>query len=114
MKRILHIILISCLFFSCKKSDKEIILGRWQSERDWFEFKENQTYSSGKDDLQMVDKFKYTIDPERKELNLYTDEKSTTYYLIYEFKGSDTLSVRNAMSTNKTMIDFIRVKTSTH
>lgn len=107
----LAIILITSLFFiSCKKTDEEKIIGKWQSDRDWFDFKKDKTYDSGKDDIKMVSQFKYVMDPERKELNLYTNDKNSTYYLIYEFKADDTLSVRNALSTNKKMIDFYRQK----
>lgn len=113
MKRILRFVwmmLICSYMMSCTKKDEERILGKWQNDRDWFEYKKDKTYSSGKDNLKMVDHFKYTIDPARNELNMYTDEANTTYYLIYEFKGDDTLAVRNAMSTVKTMINFTRVK----
>lgn len=85
-------------------------MGKWQSDRDWFDFHQNMTYDSGKDDIKMVRSFRYTMDPSTHELNLYTDDSNSTYYLIYEFKGKDTLSVRNALSTTKTMIPFVRVK----
>ena len=106
------LLFICSSFVSCKKTDEEKIVGRWQNDRDWFEYKKDKTYSSGKEDIKMVDHFKYMIDPERHELNMYTDEKNSTYYLIYEFKGDDTLAVRNAMSTVKTMINFTRVTTN--
>ena len=117
MKNHLYLILLLSLFLNaCKLTDEEKILGKWQNEQDWFEFKidpnnsSNKIYDSGKDDIKMVRNFKYTIDPKRKELNLYTDDKNTTYYLIYEFIGNDTLAVRNSMSSNKTMIHFVRMK----
>ena len=101
-----------CLLFftGCQKSDEKKLIGKWQSDRDWFEYKADQTYASGKDDIKMVDHFHYTIDPARKELNLYTDDPHPTYYLIYNFKSDDTLEVRNAMSTNKKMVSFYKVK----
>jgi len=109
--RILLLLLcISAFMYGCKKKDEDIIIGKWQSDRDWFEYKKDKTYSSGKDDMKMVDNFKYTMDDEKKELNMYTDMKSKTFYLRYEFKGNDTLAVRNVMSTDTTMIHFIRVK----
>jgi hypothetical protein len=97
------------VFAACNPGDEKQLLGKWQSERDWFLFQPDMIYNSGKDDIQLVRNFKYTIDPERKELNLYTDDKNTTYYLIYQFSHKDTLLVRNALSTNKTMIPFYRV-----
>ena len=99
--------IMSCI--SCTPSDEKRLLGKWQCERDWFLFKDSQTYDSGKDDIQMVTGFTYTIDSKLKELNLYTHDPHTTYYLIYQFKGSDTLEVRNALSSRKTMILFHRV-----
>jgi hypothetical protein len=98
------------LLSACSTSDKERIIGKFQSEQDWFLFKEDKTYDSGKDALTMVRGFKYSIDEQKKELTLYTDDSNTTYYLVYAFKGNDTLAVRNAMSTNTTNIHFIRVR----
>jgi hypothetical protein len=113
MKGTKYLFCITLFFFiSCKKSDEERIIGKWQNEQDWFSYKKDKTYSSGKDNIKMVDNFAYTIDSKLHELNMYTDEKNTTYYLIYEFKGDDTLAVRNAMSSNKKMINFVRVKES--
>jgi hypothetical protein len=106
------LLLMISMMMSCTKNDQEKIVGKWQNDRDWFQYNKDGSYSSGKDDIKMVDHFKYTLDPERKELNMYTDEKDVTYYLIYEFIGEDTLAVRNAMSSVKTMINFIRVKTT--
>jgi hypothetical protein len=109
IKRTGLLLFICSSLLACKKPDNEKIIGRWQNDRDWFDYKNDNTYSSGKDDIKMVDHFKYALDPNRHELNMYTDQSNTTYYLIYEFKGDDTLAVRNAMSTVKTMIYFTRV-----
>jgi hypothetical protein len=97
---------------ACKVPDTKKIIGKWQSDRDWFVFAADMTYSSGKDDIQMVHGFHYTLDPEKHELNLYTKDPQSTYYLYYEWNGEDTLQVRNVLSTNKDMVDFIRIKTS--
>ncbi len=99
-----------CLLYSCTTSDSEKIIGKWQCDQDWFEFKKDQTYSAGKEFITMVNNFKYTIDTKEKELNMYTDEEQRSYYLKYEFKGMDTLLVRNTMSSNTKMISFYRVK----
>ena len=98
------------LFIACNKSDETRILGKWQNDRDWFLYKKDLSYASGKDEFKMVDNFKYTINPQKNELNMYTNDKNTSYYLIYEFIGEDTLAIRNTMSSNKTMIKFHRVK----
>jgi hypothetical protein len=95
---------------ACKTDEEDLLIGKWQNDRDWFVFKQDKTYSSGKDDIQMVDQYKYTMDPSRHELNLYTDDSKSTYYLIYEFRTKDTLLVRNALSSNKTMIPFVRIQ----
>lgn len=104
------ILLWSVLWSACKPADKELLLGKWQCERDWFHFHKNMTYDSGKDDIQMVRAFRYTIDPAAHTLNLYTDDPNSTYYLVYQFSGSDTLLVRNAMNKPGKMIPFVRVK----
>lgn len=95
---------------SCKPTDDKLLLGKWQNEQDWFLFKEDKTYSSGKEMIKMVDKFRYTLDKEKKELNLYTNDASSTFYLHYEFLGNDTLAVYNLMSSNKSLIKFNRVE----
>ena len=105
------IILGFIIFFILREqSDEKKIIGKWQSDRDWFQFKEDKTYSSGKDMIKMVDHFIYTIDSKNKELNLYTDDKNSTYYLKYQFISNDTLGVRNVMSSNTTLVKFYKVK----
>ena len=106
--RPLFFIFLLMLCNACDQSDQERLIGKWQNEQDWFEFKENHQYSSGKDDIKMVDHFEYVLDPAASELNLYTDDKNTTYYLLYQFRGNDTLAVRNKLSTNKDFILFVR------
>ncbi len=98
------------ILFSCGKKDEEIIIGKWQSDQDWFEYKQNYTYSAGKMMMTMVKNFKFTIDAKAKELTMYTDEKNQTYYLIYQFLGNDTMAIRNRLSTDTSMIKFHRVK----
>jgi hypothetical protein len=110
IQKVCFLWMLSLLFLSCKKTDEEKIIGRWQNDRDWFQYEKDKTYSSGKEEFKMVDHFKYTIDAATKQLNMYTDRSDKTYYLIYDFIGDDTLLVRNAMSSNKTMIKFYKVK----
>lgn len=97
------------LFSACKKSDKKMIVGKWQNEMDWFEYFENGTYDSGKDFLTIVQGYQYSIDENKHELNMYTNQSDKSYYLKYKFIGNDTLSVRNSLSTDTTMIKFYRV-----
>jgi hypothetical protein len=97
------------LFSACKKSDKKMIVGKWQNEMDWFEYFENGTYDSGKDFLTIVQGYQYSIDENKHELNMYTNNTDKSYYLKYKFIGEDTLSVRNSLSTDTTMIKFYRV-----
>jgi hypothetical protein len=97
------------LFSACKKSDKKMIVGKWQNEMDWFEYFENGTYDSGKDFLTIVQGYQYSIDENKHELNMYTNQSDKSYYLKYKFIGEDTLSVRNSLSTDTTMIKFYRV-----
>ena len=98
------------IFFSaCKKSDKKMIVGKWQNEMDWFEYFENGTYDSGKDFLTLLQGYQYSIDEKKNELNMYTNNPDKSYYLKYKFIGNDTLSVRNSLSTDTNMIKFYRV-----
>jgi hypothetical protein len=97
------------LFSACKKSDKKMIVGKWQNEMDWFEYFENGTYDSGKDFLTLLQGYQYSIDEKKNELNMYTNNTDKSYYLKYKFIGNDTLSVRNSLSTDTNMIKFYRV-----
>lgn len=107
----LSILIASSLFISsCSKSDKELIIGKWQSDQDWFVYNENNTYDAGKSVVPMVNGYKYSIDTKAKELSMYTDAEDQTYYLVYEFKGDDTLAVRNRLSSNTKWIYFHRVE----
>jgi hypothetical protein len=102
------IILMTVFLSSCKPNDKDLIVGKWQSENDWFIYKNDSTYSSGKFMITMVDHFKYTIDADAHELNMYTNEKDKTFYLKYKFCGNDTLAVRNVMSKDTSWVLFQR------
>ncbi|MBL7764643.1 MAG: hypothetical protein JNJ58_00995 [Chitinophagaceae bacterium] len=95
---------------ACQPSDENLLVGKWQSDQDWYEYRADHTYDGGKSVVTLVKNFKYSIDPKAHELNMYTDDKNRTYYLIYEFAGTDTLLVRNRMSSNETMVAFYRVK----
>lgn len=103
-------ILFVTILSSCHTSDDKLLIGKWQSDQDWYEYRADHTYDGGKSVITLVKNFKYSIDPQTHELNMYTDDKNRTYYLIYEFAGKDTLMVRNRMSSNKTMVAFYRVK----
>lgn len=100
------------IFIACNKEDKKILIGKWQSDRDWFQYFEDGTYNSGKDDFQMVTGYKYTLDKNKKELTMYTKSTEQTFYLKYKFFGNDTLAVRNILSTDTTNVKFYRVKES--
>lgn len=99
------------LFISaCGKKDEELILGKWQNEQDWFEYRKDKKYSAGKAMITMVNNFGYSLDPKTHELTMYTDEENQTYYLVYRFMGEDTLAVYNRLSTDTSLIKFHRVK----
>lgn len=98
------------LLLSCKPSDEQKILGKWQSDQDWFVFKNDKTYDAGKAIIPMVHGFRYTIDPKEKRLTMYTDKAEQSFYLEYIFLSDDTLSVRNSLSTNKRRIIFYKVE----
>jgi hypothetical protein len=108
MLNIVCTLLVLTLFACGGPEDKQLILGRWESGQDWFEYRADQTYNGGKSVMTMVNGFRYTIDPEKKELNMYTDQEEQTYYLLYRFSGKDTLLVRNRLSTDTHMVAFVR------
>jgi len=98
------------MLWSCgKKNDKERIIGKWQSEQDWFEYRKDMKYSAGKMMMTMVHDFTYSIDENSRELTMYTDEQNQTYYLLYRFVGNDTLAIRNRLSTDTSVVYFVRV-----
>ena len=102
---------LSLLFLvsACGKQDEEIILGKWQNEQDWFEYRQDKKYSAGKAMITMVKNFSYSLDSKTHELTMYTDEENQTYYLVYRFIGEDTLAVYNRLSTDTSIIKFHRV-----
>lgn len=95
---------------SCAKKDEEKIVGKWSNDDNWFDYNANKTYNSGIGEIKMTNDYKYSLDDSKKELTMYTNDKDKTFYLIYEFLGDDTLAVRNVMSSDKTMIKFIKEK----
>jgi hypothetical protein len=99
-----------CVLTSCQPNDSKLIIGKWQSEQDWFLYKADSTYDSGKFGITMVKNFKYTIDANTHELNMYTDKQDKSFYLKYKFMGHDTLAVRNSMSSDTTWVIFERQK----
>lgn len=101
-------ILIYC--FACGQKDEEKIIGKWQNEQDWFEYKKESKYSAGKSMLTMVKDFKYSIDPTKRELTMYTNEENQTYYLVYQFIGNDTLAIFNRLSSDTSLVKFYRIK----
>lgn len=102
-------VLAMCIM-SCSPTDEKRILGKWQSDQDWFVFKNDLTYDAGKAIIPMVHGFRYTIDAKEKRLTMYTDKAEQSFYLEYTFLADDTLSVRNSLSTNKNRIIFYKVE----
>lgn len=105
-----NLLVIAMLFMSCSTSDDQRILGKWQSDQDWFVFKNDQTYDAGKAIIPMVHGFRYTIDSKEQRLTMYTDKAEQSFYLEYTFLADDTLSVRNSLSTSKNRIIFYKVE----
>lgn len=98
------------LLISCKQSDSKKIIGKWQSDDDWFEFVNDSSYNSGKSFITMVKEFKYNINVPQNELTLYTDDEKQTYYLQYQFEGNDTLKLNNILNTTPHFAIFVRSK----
>lgn len=98
------------LWMSCAQSDEEKIVGKWDNDDNWFDYKADKTYNSGIGAIKMTNDYKYSLDATKKELTMYTNSKDKTFYLTYEFIGDDTLAVRNVMSSDKTMIKFVKEK----
>lgn len=109
-KFILLVSAIGLLFNACGKKDEEKILGKWQNEQDWFEFKKENKYSAGKAMITMVKDYKYALDSKTRELTMYTDSENQTYYLVYRFIGNDTLAVYNRLSSDTSLVKFHRIK----
>lgn len=107
-KTIMYILLL--LMLGCKISDEKKIIGKWQSDDEWYEYLDDYTYNSGRAYITMVKGFKYTLDMDKKELTMYTDDKNQTYYLQYQFKGNDTLMLNNVLNTQAHFATFYRVK----
>lgn len=104
------VLILMLLLASCGMSDNDRIIGKWQCDQDWFEYKTDGTYDAGKVVLTMERGYKYKLNPEKKELIMYTKQSSETYYLQYEFRGDDTIALRNSMSSSKDYNVFYRVK----
>lgn len=98
------------LWMSCAQKDEEKIVGKWSNDDNWFDYKADNTYNSGIGEIKMTNDYKYSLDATKKELTMYTNNKDKTFYLTYEFIGDDTLAVRNVMSSDKTMIKFVKEK----
>lgn len=96
--RIIIILLGISLLTSCSSKDKELILGKWYSDDSWFEFQDEKKYSVGRAHIPMKKDMPYVLEPKEKRLTLYTDKESESYYLVYKFKGSDTLVLTNSMN----------------
>ena len=104
------VLLFVTILSSCGKKDEELIIGKWQNEQDWFDYKENNKYSAGKAMITMVKDYKYALDSKSRELTMYTDTEDQTYYLVYRFIGEDTLAVFNRLSSDTSIIKFHRIK----
>jgi hypothetical protein len=106
--RIFYGFVFLLFYAACKPTDKQKLLGKWQCENDWFHYKTDSTYSSGKYEITMVDNYKYTLDAQTHELNIYTNKANETFYLKYKFVHDDTLYVRNIMSSDTSWVVFTR------
>ena len=95
---------------ACSISDEKRIVAKWQSDDVWYEYLDTKTYNSGRGYLTMIKGFKYSIDIEKKELTMYTDDPNQTYYLQYQFKGNDTLLLNNVLNSTPHFEAFSRIK----
>lgn len=111
MNKIIYwLFLTTFVITACQQSDSKKIIGKWQNDDSWFEYFEDKTYSSGRAYIEMVKGFKYQIDEQKKELNMYTDIQNQIFYLQYEFRGNDTLLLNNLLNTNQHFVTYYRVK----
>lgn len=107
----LSILLVAILFLSsCGSSDKELILGKWESEDFWFEFHDETKYSGGRGPLISQREQEYVLEPSEKKLTFYTNQESESYYLIYEFVGTDTLILTNSMNSTSVPARYYKTK----
>lgn len=98
-----------CFFVSCKQSDEQRMIGKWQSDDVWYEYLDNKTYNSGRSIITMIRGFKYSINEEKQELTMYTDDANQTYYLQYRFKDNDTLLLNNVLNSKPHFEKFYKV-----
>lgn len=98
------------LLAACNVSDEKQLLGKWQSDDEWYEYLSDKTYNSGRAYITMVKGYKYNVDIQKKELTMYTDDANQTYYLQYQFKGDDTLLLNNVLNSKPHFAVFYRVK----
>lgn len=101
---------ISISLSSCKKSDQEKIIGKWENDQDWFEFFDNHTYNGGKAIITEVKGYKYDLSESDHQLTMYTQDESQSFYLNYSFIGNDSLALTNTLSKSKIPVIFVRVK----
>ena len=101
--------LLLLLTLSCQDADDKKIIGKWQSDDEWYEYLDDHTYNSGRAFITMVKGFKYQLDIQKKSLTMYTDDAGQTYYLQYQFKGNDTLLLNNVLNSKAHYVAFYRV-----
>jgi hypothetical protein len=94
---------------ACGKSDEKKMIGKWQSDDVWYEYLDNKTYNSGRSIITMIKGFKYSINEEKHELTMYTDDANQTYYLQYQFKDNDTLLLNNVLNSKPHFEKFYKV-----
>lgn len=105
------ILMALVLFFSaCGNKDNELIIGKWNSEDFWFEFHDEEKYSGGRGPLVSQREQDYALEPGEKKLTFYTDKESESYYLKYEFFGTDTLELTNSMNSTSVPARYYREK----
>ncbi|MBK7691625.1 MAG: hypothetical protein IPJ31_11075 [Bacteroidetes bacterium] len=109
MNKIL-VFFVLVFLMACGISDEKRIVAKWQSDDVWYEYLDNNTYNSGRGYLTMIKGFKYSIDIEKKELTMYTDDPNQTYYLQYQYKGNDTLLLNNVLNSTAHFEAFSRIK----
>ena len=95
---------------ACTTADNQKIIGIWQNENDWFNIKKDNKYDTGSGPFTSLKDMQYLIDNQTKELNFYTDNTGKSFYMNYEFIGTDTLQLKNKKE-HSIWVKFFRTKT---
>ncbi len=105
----LSILFFTLLFFTaCGPKDDEKIIGKWYNDQHWFEFHTATEYSGGIGPMVNQNKQECVLEPSEKKLTFYTNTESESYYVGYEFIGTDTLAISNFMNQTSLPVKYYR------